>query len=161
MAASRARLSGRKFIDKKTPTCLPAAAVTANGRNFFVAAKTAAGLTIFLVDEDGRVLSSHVVARDATYVALSGKTLVWSGSAGVAATMDLGTWVRNPEKVLNTVMAVVFAVDVRLPMANAGRNTGGRPGVAAGGGCGTMSGVAVSPVLRSMLSEPIRITPAL
>src|ERR1700686_1997457 len=80
--------------------------------------------------------------------------------AGVAATMDRGSCVTNVEKVLYTVMAVVFAVAVRLPMANKGRNTAGRPGVAAGGACGTMSGLAASD-LRSMVSAPMRITPAL
>src|ERR1700722_11262238 len=77
--------------------------------------------------------------------------------AGVAATIAVGSCVTNVAKVLYTAMVVVFAA-VRPPMANKGRNTGGRPAVAAGGACGTMSGVTVAGAVRSMLSEPMRIT---
>src|SRR6266851_4589657 len=57
-------------------------------------------------------------------------------------------------------MAVVFAVDVRLPMANEGRNFAGTP-VSPIGVAGTICGLTAVADLRSMLSEPMRITPAL
>src|SRR5580704_13459529 len=55
---------------------------------------------------------------------------------------------------------VVVSAAVRLPMANRGRNTSGSPAVAGGAGVavGTICGDA-GRVLRSTLSEPIRITP--
>src|ERR1700722_6012450 len=79
--------------------------------------------------------------------------------AGVAATIEVGSFVTNVAKELYTAMVVVSA-DVRAPMANKGRNTGGKPAIAGGGACGTMSGVTVAGAVRSMLSEPMRITAA-
>src|SRR5579863_2359099 len=58
------------------------------------------------------------------------------------------------------MVMVVASVPDRFPMANTGWNTAGRP---AGGGVstgGTICGVAARE-LRAMLSDPIRITPAL
>ncbi len=46
------------------------------------------------------------------------------------------------------------------PTANRGKNTDGRPGVAAGVALGTICGLAGRD-LRSMVSEPMRMTPVL
>src|SRR5271154_5300792 len=56
-------------------------------------------------------------------------------------------------------MVVASAPD-RFPTANTGWNTAGRPAGGAGAACGTICGVAARE-LRAMLSDPIRITPAL
>ena len=80
--------------------------------------------------------------------------------AGLAATIEFGNWVAKLAKLLNTMTLVVFALAVKLPIANSGRNTAGRPAGGAGAACGTILGLADREV-RAMLSGPTRITPAL